>query len=132
MTLRDRDIKLGNILIETGSDVPHARVIDVGCDALVRKGYYYYYSGTVLKDPPEWFMFREYKASPTSVWQLGALLCDLLDHKCSFTTPMYLDEGFKINSNPSIDCQDFLQMCLSKDPERRATLEQLQLHPWLR
>ncbi|KAM7423596.1 hypothetical protein PAMA_000110 [Pampus argenteus] len=28
-------------------------------------------------------------------------------------------------------CLYFLQMCLNEDPEKRGTLEQLKLHPWL-
>ncbi|XP_039650045.1 serine/threonine-protein kinase pim-2-like [Perca fluviatilis] len=128
-----RDIKLENTLIETGSHVQlRARVIDFGCGSLVIKGYYYHYSGTLSKAPPEWFMFKRYKASPTTVWQLGALLYDLLDHEYSFKTRIYLERGLKINCNLSIDCQEFLHMCLVSNPYRRPSLEQLQLHPWLR
>ncbi|TDH16691.1 hypothetical protein EPR50_G00000680 [Perca flavescens] len=42
-----RDIKLENILIETGSHVLRARVIDFGCGCLMIKGYYYRYSGMI-------------------------------------------------------------------------------------
>uniref|UniRef100_A0A8D0ANJ2 non-specific serine/threonine protein kinase n=2 Tax=Sander lucioperca TaxID=283035 RepID=A0A8D0ANJ2_SANLU len=127
-----RDIKLKNTLIETGSHVPRARVIDFGCGCLVIKGYYYHYSGTLSKAPPEWFMFKRYEASPTTVWQQGALLYNLLDHDYSFKTSRYLERGIKINLNLSIDCLEFLQMCLVRNPDRRPSLEQLQLHPWLR
>lgn len=154
-----RDIKLKNTLIETGSHVPRARVIDFGCGCLVIKGYYYHYSGmisvfrscsslswqslkqlllfnqgfslsslyvffapflnisdglspslcptlcilgTLSKAPPEWFMFKRYEASPTTVWQQGALLYNLLDHDYSFKTSRYLERGIKINLNLSI------------------------------
>ncbi|XP_032372407.1 serine/threonine-protein kinase pim-2 [Etheostoma spectabile] len=127
-----RDIKLENILIEVGSHVPRARVIDFGCGCPVIKGYYYRYSGTFSKAPPEWFIFKRYKAGPTTVWQLGALLYDLLDHDHSFKTRIYLERGIKINCNLSLDCQEFLQTCLAINPHRRPSLEQLQLHPWLR
>ncbi|XP_049931092.1 serine/threonine-protein kinase pim-2-like [Epinephelus moara] len=127
-----RDIKLQNVLVETGPTVPRVRVIDFGCGCLVRKGYCNYYCGTFSKAPPEWFLVREYQAIPTTVWQLGTLLWDLLDHKHSFKTQVYFKEGLKINRNLSRGCRGFLQMCLQNDPEMRATLEQLQLHPWLR
>ncbi|XP_049415777.1 serine/threonine-protein kinase pim-2-like [Epinephelus fuscoguttatus] len=127
-----RDIKLQNVLVETGRTVPRVRVIDFGCGCLVKKRYYNYYCGTFSKSPPEWFLVREYQAIPTTVWQLGALLWDLLDRKHSFKTQVYFQEGLKINKNLSRGCRGFLQICLQNDPEMRPTLEQLQLHPWLR
>ncbi|XP_059202698.1 serine/threonine-protein kinase pim-2-like [Centropristis striata] len=125
-----RDIKLLNILIETRS-VPRARVIDFGCGCLEKKGYYKDYSGTFSKAPPEWYTVGEYQARPTTVWQLGALLYDMLDHNKSFNTEVYMENRMEISSDLSTGCQDFLQMCLVKDPKMRPTLEQLQLHPWL-
>lgn len=35
-----RDIKLDNILIETGSDVPRVRLIDFGCSTYLSEGSY--------------------------------------------------------------------------------------------
>lgn len=35
-----RDIKLDNILIETGSDVPRVRLIDFGCGTFLSEGMY--------------------------------------------------------------------------------------------
>lgn len=35
-----RDIKLDNILIETGSDVPRVRLIDFGCGTFLSEGRY--------------------------------------------------------------------------------------------
>ncbi|KAL7376758.1 hypothetical protein ABVT39_015425 [Epinephelus coioides] len=96
-----RDIKLQNVLVETGPTGPRVRVIDFGCGCLVRKRYYNYYCGTFSKAPPEWFVVREYQAIPTTVWQLGALLWDLLDRKHSFKTQVYFQEGLKINKNLS-------------------------------
>ena len=43
-----RDIKLENILIETASNVPCARLIDFGCSRLVKDEPYYNYSGMIF------------------------------------------------------------------------------------
>ncbi|XP_042356761.1 serine/threonine-protein kinase pim-2-like [Plectropomus leopardus] len=127
-----RDIKLLNVLVETGSAVPRVRVIDFGCGCLVTSGHYYCYSGTFTKAPPEWFLDRQYQAEPTTVWQLGALLYDLLDHQETFETSVYLRHGVEICPNLTTDCKDFLRKCLIEDPDWRATLLQLKYHPWLR
>ncbi|XP_075318471.1 serine/threonine-protein kinase pim-2-like [Odontesthes bonariensis] len=127
-----RDIKVDNILITTESDVPRVRVIYFGCGCLVSEEPYRRYSGTRLYAPPEYFLKGEYRAAPTTVWQLGALLYELLDHQEPFSTPTYYYGWNEVNWSLSLDCLDFLQLCLNVDPEKRATLEQLQLHPWLR
>ncbi|XP_042365630.1 serine/threonine-protein kinase pim-2-like [Plectropomus leopardus] len=126
-----RDIKLLNVLVETGSAVPRVRVIDFGCGCLVTDGYYHRYSGTFTKAPPEWFLEKQYQAEPTTVWQLGALLYDLLDHQDTFKTSVYLRSGIDICPNLTTNCKDFLKKCLTEDPDWRATLLQLKYHPWL-
>ncbi|XP_072240015.1 serine/threonine-protein kinase pim-2-like [Leuresthes tenuis] len=127
-----RDIKVDNILIKTESHVPRVRVIDFGCGCFVSEEPYRRYRGTRLYAPPEYFLKGEYRAAPTTVWQLGALLYELLDHQEPFSTPTYYYGWNEVNWSLSLDCLDFLQLCLNVDPEKRATLEQLQLHPWLR
>ncbi|KAG8007356.1 Histone deacetylase 11 [Nibea albiflora] len=74
------DIKTDNILIETGSDVPRVRIIDFGC-------------GTFLSDatrmerrvflcsPPERWRNSTMLPEPTTVWQLGLVLFEML-HRC--------------------------------------------------
>ncbi|CAK6970692.1 serine/threonine-protein kinase pim-1-like [Scomber scombrus] len=127
-----RDIKVENILIETGTDVPHVRLIDFGLSCFYKKrSLYSAFYGTTAHVPPEWYSRGTYRAGPTTVWQLGVVLFDML-HSYSFETKQFLDDQLKISTDLSNDCQDFLQFCLTKDPEQRPTLEQLQCHPWLK
>ncbi|CAK6970684.1 serine/threonine-protein kinase pim-1-like [Scomber scombrus] len=127
-----RDIKVENILIETGTDVPRVRLIDFGLSCFFKKrSLYSAFYGTTAHVPPEWYSRGTYRAGPTTVWQLGVVLFDML-HSYSFETKQFLDDQLKISTDLSNDCQDFLQFCLTKDPEQRPTLEQLQCHPWLR
>uniref|UniRef100_A0A8P4GJI7 non-specific serine/threonine protein kinase n=1 Tax=Dicentrarchus labrax TaxID=13489 RepID=A0A8P4GJI7_DICLA len=129
-----RDIKVENILIETGSDFPRARLIDFGLSCFVKQksSYYRVFYGTPAHIPPEWYSRCTYRAGPTTVWQLGVVLFESVHRKSSFETNMFIRKKIKISNKLSEDCQDFLQICLTKVPERRPTLEQLQLHPWLR
>nr|XP_046244873.1 serine/threonine-protein kinase pim-2-like [Scatophagus argus] len=130
-----RDIKADNILLETGSDVPRVRIIDFGCGCLEKSEPYNGYSGTLEYAPPEFYTEKEYKARPTTVWQLGMLLYDLLDAKALVNTQKFLrnQTAFMSGLNElkvSQDCLDLVKICLTADPDNRATLEEMQQHPW--
>ncbi|KAF3847173.1 hypothetical protein F7725_020201, partial [Dissostichus mawsoni] len=108
-----RDIKTENILIETRSDEPRVRIIDFGCGCRVRKTPFSSFSGTSAYAPPELFIKGKYKAGPTTVWQLGAVLFELLDGDKQFTTSEYLCDKIELNQELSQDCQDLMKMCLA-------------------
>lgn len=44
-----RDIKAENILVETGSDTPRIRIIDLGCGCLLHGGVYSEMSGELFE-----------------------------------------------------------------------------------
>ncbi|XP_070700194.1 serine/threonine-protein kinase pim-1-like [Pempheris klunzingeri] len=128
-----RDIKVENILIETSSDVPRVRLIDFGLSCFTKKrSFYRVFYGTSAHVPPEWYHRCIYRPGPTTVWQLGVVLFDSLHSKSTFQTTKFLGNRLKFSSRLSKNCRDFLQMCLTKSPEQRPTLKQLQLHPWLK
>ncbi|XP_044058543.1 serine/threonine-protein kinase pim-2-like [Siniperca chuatsi] len=129
------DIKTENVLVETCTDVLRVRVIDFGCGCFVKKRPYRSFSGTSAYAPPEFYILGAYEAGPTTVWQLGALLYELLDGYKQFTTSKFLRKKIQFISELKVlkvsqDCQDLLKMCLTVNPKERATLEQMQLHPW--
>ncbi|XP_018548135.1 serine/threonine-protein kinase pim-2 [Lates calcarifer] len=133
MKIFHRDIKVENILIETDSEVPRVRLIDFGLSCFFKKrSLYRVFYGTPAHIPPEFYSRKTYWAGPTTVWQVGVVLFEMLHRNTQFETPRFLRDELKISNTLSEDCQDFLQMCLTKVPEERATLEQLLLHPWLR
>ncbi|XP_061697550.1 serine/threonine-protein kinase pim-2-like isoform X2 [Syngnathoides biaculeatus] len=123
-----RDIKMENVLIDTTSEVPRVWIIDLGngCfgTALPHKNFI----GTSGFAPPEVAACGEYKATPTTVWQLGILLYEIL-HCARFESEDFFLER-EIDSRLSHTCQDLLSACLTRDPDARATLSQLQQHPW--
>uniref|UniRef100_A0A3B4W9P0 non-specific serine/threonine protein kinase n=1 Tax=Seriola lalandi dorsalis TaxID=1841481 RepID=A0A3B4W9P0_SERLL len=96
-----RDLKSENILIETSSDGPRVRIIDFGCGCVVRRRPYRSFSGTSAYAPPEFYMDGTYEAGPTTVWQLGALLYEMLDGFKQFFTRKFLRKGIKISSRLS-------------------------------
>ncbi|XP_076732188.1 serine/threonine-protein kinase pim-1-like isoform X2 [Maylandia zebra] len=127
-----RDIKGQNILIETGSDVPRVRIIDFGLSCFVKqRSLYRIFYGTPLHIPPEWYIRSCYRCGPTTVWQMGVVLYEAL-HARYFSTARFLTKQLSIKKRLSTECRNFLDACLALAPEKRPTLEELQLHPWLR
>ncbi|XP_055004245.1 serine/threonine-protein kinase pim-2-like [Boleophthalmus pectinirostris] len=132
-----RDIKMENLLVQATESGPRIRVIDFGCGSGDQSGHFYRFKGTPACAPPEAFGTEGYCAGPTSVWQTGALLYELLRSKSAkpFATNEFT-KGFPYisilsRSGVSQECSDFLQACLTLDPNNRIPLDQLSHHPWL-
>ncbi|XP_061563509.1 pim proto-oncogene, serine/threonine kinase, related 136 [Cololabis saira] len=123
-----RDIKSENILIQTGSDGLRVRIIDFGCGCVMTDRAYREFAGTSDFTPPEFYRCGGYEAGPTTVWQLGALLYEMLDGLHQFTTKRLIRKKIRFSSELSRGCLDLLNLCLAVDPSERATLEQLQQH----
>ncbi|XP_077590647.1 uncharacterized protein LOC144208592 [Stigmatopora nigra] len=126
-----RDLKPGNVLLEVTYGVPRVRVIDFGCSCFVTEEPYHDYTGTLSYAPPEYVLRGTYRAGPTTVWHLGAMLFELLAGSKQFDTLLFISQMLRLNRVLSQDCKDFLQMCLNRDPKQRATLVQIHQHPWL-
>ncbi|XP_068576782.1 serine/threonine-protein kinase pim-3-like [Cebidichthys violaceus] len=127
-----RDIKLQNLLMETSSDVPRVRLIDFGLSCFVEKGARYrVFFGTPPPPPPEWYDRGMYRAGPTAVYQIGAVLFETLHSGAEFDTIGFFADDLRISNELSENCQDLLRTCLNQDPNQRPTLKQLRIHPWL-
>ncbi|XP_068433650.1 serine/threonine-protein kinase pim-2-like isoform X2 [Clinocottus analis] len=125
-----RDIKVNNLLIETSNKkAPRVRIIDFGVSCFSAEGdAFRNFEGTHF--PPEWHSQHEYKAGPTTVYQIGGVLYDML-HQQSFGQENLYQQR-RINWRFSENCRDFFKSCFQTDPDRRLTLQQLRNHLWLR
>ncbi|XP_034021407.1 serine/threonine-protein kinase pim-3-like [Thalassophryne amazonica] len=126
-----RDIKDENVLLDWSDGELQARFIDFGCGTRAMEGHYDRFKGTRDYAPPEYIQLKRYRASPTTVWQLGVLMYGLLEGNEPFATKRFLRKRLNMDLNVSKNCQDFLDKCLCQRPSKRANLEQLMLHPWL-
>ncbi|XP_030586264.1 serine/threonine-protein kinase pim-2-like [Archocentrus centrarchus] len=126
-----RDLKTENLLLETASSDLRVRIIDFGCGCWVQEEPQSIFSGTSAYAPPEFFTRGKYEAIPTTVWQLGALLYEMLYGVHRFCTSSFVRRKRPFNKVLPKDCQNFLKRCLARNPQQRATLEQIQQHPWL-
>ncbi|XP_029682899.1 serine/threonine-protein kinase pim-2-like isoform X2 [Takifugu rubripes] len=132
------DLKLENILNQfyDAWRIPRVRIIDFGCGCFVTPGYRSY-AGTSCSWSPEFNHQGTYETGPTTVWQLGSILLELLSENTDlFTTGMQHCENFLTQTikklKVSEDCKKFLKSCLLFNPDQRITLEQMWCHPWFR
>ncbi|XP_061608296.1 serine/threonine-protein kinase pim-3-like [Phyllopteryx taeniolatus] len=123
-----QDIKLENVLVDSSGEVPRVWIIDLGNGCFGTTSVHTHFFGTADLAPPEIAACGEYKANPTTVWQLGILLYEIL-HCAPFQPEEFFPER-QIDARLSHTCQDVLSACLTRDPDARATLSQLQRHPW--
>ncbi|XP_014912524.1 serine/threonine-protein kinase pim-2-like isoform X2 [Poecilia latipinna] len=124
-----RDIKVENILIETTAEGLQVYLIDFGLSCFDDRRKHELLCGTPEHLPLDWFMHKNYCAEPTTAWQLGVVLFEVV-HMTRFNTHSFLSKKLKISKKLSKNCQDVLSKCLRVDPKDRPTLEQLLSHPW--
>lgn len=125
-----RDLKIENILIQTLPNGIRVRIVDFGCGCLASSGPFEEFSGTSAFAPPEFVKKGTYSAGPTSVWQLGAILFELVDGHTQFSTSEFVAGKLKYRKSLSKECLDFLRSCLRLDPQQRVPLERMAQHHW--
>ncbi|KAG5842056.1 hypothetical protein ANANG_G00173610 [Anguilla anguilla] len=126
-----RDVKPTNILINT--ETLRVILIDFGCGTSWKDTPFSSFAGTTDFSPPEWFEEGLYQAGPFTVWSLGVTVFDIV---CGYL-PFNPDDGHESMSRVhfptglSSEIKDFMSRCLAPEVNERATLEELQRHPWL-
>ena len=134
-----RDIKAGNVLL-TSEGV--AKLADFGVSGTLSKDTAQRHTviGTPFWMAPEVIQEtgHNYKAD---IWSLGITLielaeghpplCNLHPLRAIFVIPSRPPPSFTDKSKWSPEMNEFLALCLTKDPNQRPTAKQLLLHPWL-
>ncbi|XP_068436825.1 serine/threonine-protein kinase pim-1-like [Clinocottus analis] len=124
-----QDIRVENVLLELRENGVRVRVTDFGLSCFANEeDAYQTFIGTHV--PPEWHSQREYQAGPSTVYQIGAVLFDMLQNPSFRTDMFFLQQSAKWWY--SENCNDFFKSSLNKDPKKRLTLEQLRNHLWMR
>uniref|UniRef100_A0A3B5QD36 non-specific serine/threonine protein kinase n=1 Tax=Xiphophorus maculatus TaxID=8083 RepID=A0A3B5QD36_XIPMA len=122
-----RDIKVENTLIETTAEGLQVYLIDFGLSCFDDRRKHELLCGTPEHLPLDWFMHNNYCAEPTTVWQLGVVLFEVV-HMISQHQKKICSVSFCFVPLPRFI--DVLTKCLMVDPVDRPTLEQLLGHPW--
>ncbi|XDV50914.1 hypothetical protein PO909_019896, partial [Leuciscus waleckii] len=84
--------------------------------------------------PPEVFTEPRFHAIPANVWALGVLLYEMVNACPPFHNPAEIKEAKVTFQNTSLsnECSDLISQCLTLDPTKRPTLEQIFQHEWIR
>nr|XP_008522694.1 PREDICTED: SNF-related serine/threonine-protein kinase [Equus przewalskii] len=104
--------------------------------------------GSLAYSAPEILLGDEYDAPAVDIWSLGVILFMLVCGQppfqeandsetltmimdCKYTVTMIMDCKYTVPSHVSKECKDLITRMLQRDPKRRASLEEIENHPWL-
>lgn len=133
-----RDLKLENIMIDTREDA--VKLIDFGLSARMhhdgRK--HNTWCGSPLYAPPEICVHDTYTSPQVDIWSMGIILYAMLSGHLPFGGK---DDGeiansvyrckYRIPESIPPLAKSLIKSILRKDPQDRATLEQIRAHLWL-
>lgn len=94
--------------------------------------------GSLAYSAPEILLGDEYDAPAVDIWSLGVILFMLVCGQPPFqeandseTLTMIMDCKYTVPAHVSSTCKDLIDRMLQRDPKRRASLEEIETHPWL-
>ncbi|XP_030059497.1 SNF-related serine/threonine-protein kinase [Microcaecilia unicolor] len=94
--------------------------------------------GSLAYSAPEILLGDEYDAPAVDIWSLGVILYMLMcghppfqEANDSETLTMILDCRYTVPQHMSPECSDLISRMLQRDPLQRASLEEIESHPWL-
>ncbi|KAM9776960.1 SNF-related serine/threonine-protein kinase isoform 1-T2 [Syngnathus typhle] len=94
--------------------------------------------GSLAYSAPEILLGDEYDAPAVDIWSLGVILFMLVCGQPPFqeandseTLTMIMDCKYTVPPHISEACRDLIGHMLQRDPKKRATLEEIENHPWL-
>nr|XP_015223738.1 PREDICTED: SNF-related serine/threonine-protein kinase-like [Lepisosteus oculatus] len=95
--------------------------------------------GSLAYSAPEILLGEEYDAPAVDIWSLGVILYMLVCGQPPFqeandseTLIKIMDCQYSVPPHVSEECRDLISHMLQRDPEKRASLQQIEGHPWLR
>uniref|UniRef100_A0A3Q3LCW9 SNF-related serine/threonine-protein kinase n=1 Tax=Mastacembelus armatus TaxID=205130 RepID=A0A3Q3LCW9_9TELE len=94
--------------------------------------------GSLAYSAPEILLGDEYDAPAVDIWSLGVILFMLVCGQPPFqeandseTLTMIMDCKYTVPAHVSSACKDLIDRMLQRDPKQRASLEEIESHPWL-
>ncbi|WWC90064.1 uncharacterized protein L201_004997 [Kwoniella dendrophila CBS 6074] len=129
-----RDLKDENIVIDRNLSV---KIIDFGSavieDPNLPPVLYDHFRGTMSYASAEVLNGRHYHAAPADIWSIGIILGIILTGESPFPNTQWAQDGrIKIKKQIPGGAFDLMSRCLHTDPRRRAKIDEVERHPWLR
>ncbi|GAN04561.1 kinase-like protein [Mucor ambiguus] len=134
-----RDIKDENIVVDSNFQV---KLVDFGSAIQIPFDFpdrdqftMNKFHGTISFASPEILLGLNYKPEPAEVWSLGILLFTLLYGQVPFANATQVISGNwrRPTKEPSCSdsCLDLLNGMLKNNPQKRLSIKDILLHPWL-
>ncbi|CDQ59507.1 unnamed protein product [Oncorhynchus mykiss] len=132
-----RDLKPENVVFFRQQGT--VKLTDFGFSNLFKPGTMLMTScGSLAYSAPEILLGDEYDAPAVDIWSLGVILFMLVCGQPPFqetndseTLTMIMDCRYTVPAHISADCKDLISRMLQRDPSSRASLEEIENHPWL-
>nr|XP_029489915.1 SNF-related serine/threonine-protein kinase-like isoform X1 [Oncorhynchus nerka]XP_029489917.1 SNF-related serine/threonine-protein kinase-like isoform X1 [Oncorhynchus nerka] len=132
-----RDLKPENVVFFRQQGT--VKLTDFGFSNLFKPGTMLMTScGSLAYSAPEILLGDEYDAPAVDIWSLGVILFMLVCGQPPFqetndseTLTMIMDCRYTVPTHVSADCKDLISRMLQRDPSSRASLEEIENHPWL-
>jgi serine/threonine protein kinase len=125
-----RDVKDENIIVDLDSH--RLKLVDFGSATQFKDTPYTDFDGTVVYSSPEWLLHRRYNAEPYTVWTLGILLYDMVCGNIPFhTVNGIIQASPSLHDRLSPEVRSLICRCLTANPDRRPTLQQILSDPWM-
>ena len=129
-----RDIKDENIMFD---ETDKLKLIDFGCATFVNvndgDGKLRKFEGTRAFATPEWLKTGFYYAESSTVWQLGSLLCNMLNGDIPFQNDRDILAAHVVwRRSVSSACRNLVEACLRLDPLDRPSLSKIAAHEWIK
>ncbi|CAF4891062.1 unnamed protein product, partial [Rotaria socialis] len=133
-----RDLKPENIVFFEKQGV--VKLTDFGFSNLFSPGKKLLTScGSLAYSAPEILLGDPYDAPAVDIWSLGVILFMLVTGRAPFqeandseTVMMILDCSYKVPSHISSECQSLIYRMIVREPEKRATLDEVISDIWYR
>mmetsp|Transcript_16657 Transcript_16657/g.23123 ORF Transcript_16657/g.23123 Transcript_16657/m.23123 type:complete len:513 (+) Transcript_16657:130-1668(+) len=130
-----RDLKPENILLDSNRN---AKITDFGMSNMMQPGVFLQSKcGSPLYAPPEILMQQQYMGPEVDTWALGVILYAMVTGFLPWEGSSLLDQVKNIVTGKyakpqgvSDEFEDLLERMLSVDPKKRATLQEVAMHPW--
>ena len=139
-----RDLKPENIAFKKKDDINSLKIIDFGLTRTLAYGENASEAiGTIFYIAPEVFTHKPYN-NKVDIWSIGVILYLLLSgippfddqsqddkvigKKVVFSHQEYPNEHFSSRSN---SCIELIDLCLTKNPEKRIPIDEFLNHSWI-
>lgn len=131
-----RDLKPENLLLDANNNI---KINDFGLSNVMSPGNFLTtYCGSPLYSSPEIILETSYIGPEVDVWALGVIIYAMVTGYLPWDGDTLKQQvynavraSYEVPAHVSPECKDLIARCLCIDPKKRATVQELRMHPFL-